>query len=158
MCPVFGMPIAARFSISGQDRQLCWVCTREHLYNVLAGQPPKAGCDFRGIGKTSEFFEKRNIEITISDVKYPALSEYKRRGNVWDETELMRNKRHPCHKAPIVCKIPIEVHTNPGDLVLDLYAGSAETSVQALALGRKTIAVEGSEAEVSKIKEYLEKL
>lgn len=92
------------------------------------------------------------------NAKYPALSEYKRRGNVWDETELMRNKRHPCHKAPIVCKIPIEVHTNPGDLVLDLYAGSAETSVQALALGRKTIAVEGSEAEVSRIKEYLEKL
>lgn len=92
------------------------------------------------------------------DKNYPALSEYKRRGNVWDETEIMRGKRHPCHKAPIVCKIPIEVHSNPGDLVLDLYAGSAETSVQALALGRKTIAVEFDRAEADRIIDYLGKL
>ena len=87
--------------------------------------------------------------------KYPAKSEYKRRGNVWDETELFRNKRHICHKAPIVASIPIEVHTNPGGLVLDLYAGSAEVSKQALRLGRKTIAVEYSDSEIESIIKYL---
>jgi DNA modification methylase len=86
------------------------------------------------------------------NAKYPAKSEYKRRGNiweepmprgnVWDETELLKNKLHPTQKAPIVCQIPIETHTNPGDLVLDLYSGSGETSIQALKLGRRFIAIE----------------
>ncbi len=76
------------------------------------------------------------------NAKYPAKSEYKRRSNVWDETELLRDKLHPTQKAPRVCQIPIETHTNPGDLVLDLYSGSGETSVQALKLGRRFVAIE----------------
>jgi DNA modification methylase len=76
------------------------------------------------------------------NAKYPAKSEYLRRSNVWAETELLRGKLHPAHKAPIVCRIPIEVHTKPKDLVLDLYAGSGETSIQALRLGRSFVAVE----------------
>ena len=107
--------------------------------------------------------EKRGYEGYNS--KYPAKSEFKRRsnvwmdedawsilpgdldpahirGNVWDETEIMRGKLHECHKAPVVVRIPIEVHTRPGDVVLDLFAGSGETSVQAQLLGRGSVAVE----------------
>lgn len=74
--------------------------------------------------------------------KYPAKSEYKRRGNVWVETELLRDKVHPAQKAPIVCRIPIEVHTQERDLVLDLYSGSGETSFQAIHLNRSFVAIE----------------
>lgn len=74
--------------------------------------------------------------------KYPAKSEYKRRTNVWSETEILRGKLHDNQKAPIVARVPIEVHTSKNGLVLDLYSGSGETSVQALALGRPFIAVE----------------
>lgn len=76
------------------------------------------------------------------NAKYPAKSEYKRITNVWDDTELLRGKCHPTQKAPAVIRRPIEVHTKPGDLVLDLFAGSGETSVQAKDLGRTFIAVE----------------
>ena len=83
--------------------------------------------------------------------KYPAKSEYKRRSNVWCETELLKNKLHPAHKAPIVCRIPIEVHTREKELVLDLYAGSGETSIQALESGRTFIAVERDKEIAAKI-------
>jgi DNA modification methylase len=83
------------------------------------------------------------------NVKYPAKSEFLRCTNVWeddtniwDDTEILRNKIHPAQKAPGVVRRPIEVHTEPGDLVLDLYSGSGETSVQALTLERQFIAVE----------------
>lgn len=76
------------------------------------------------------------------NAKYPAKSEYYRRTNVWDETEILRNKLHPTQKASIVCQIPIDVHSNPKEVVLDLYSGSGETSVQALKLGRAFIAIE----------------
>ena len=78
------------------------------------------------------------------NAKYPAKSEYKRRSNVWCETEILRGKLHAAHKAPIVCSIPIEVHTHTGDLVLDLYSGSGELSIQALKLGRTFIAIESN--------------
>lgn len=97
--------------------------------------------------------------------KYPAKSEHKRRSNVWmdedtwhtlprdldpklirsnvwDETEILRGKLHECHKAAAVAKIPIEVHTNPKEVVLDLFSGSGETSFQAKLLNRGFVAVE----------------
>lgn len=78
------------------------------------------------------------------NAKYPAKSEYKRITNVWDDTEIMRGKLHPTQKAPAVCRRPIEVHTSKDDLVIDLYAGSGETSVQAAKLGRSFLAIEQS--------------
>ena len=90
------------------------------------------------------------------DERYPAKSEYKRRTNVWSEMELLRGKLHPAHKAPVVCRVPIEVHTDPGDLVLDLYAGSGETSVQAVKLGRSFVAVESDRETAAKICERIE--
>jgi DNA modification methylase len=87
--------------------------------------------------------------------EHKAHSEYKRRSNVWDETELMSGKLHPCHKAPIVVSIPIEAHTEPGDLVLDLYSGSGETAVQALRLGRHVLSVEQDPDTAERIRERL---
>lgn len=77
--------------------------------------------------------------------KYPAKSEFKRRTNVWNDiTEVMRNKIHPTQKAQRVIEIPIEVHTNPGDWVVDLFAGCGVTAVAARKLNRKFFIVENN--------------
>ena len=87
---------------------------------------------------------------------HPAKSEFLRRGNVWDDvTELLRGKLHAAHKAPRVCSIPIEVHTNPGGSVLDLYAGSGEVAVQAKLLGRSSFSVESDADMCNAIRERL---
>lgn len=87
---------------------------------------------------------------------YPAKSEFKRRGNVWDETERMRDLVHPAQKAAKVMRIPIEVNTNPGELVLDLYSESGETSVRAIETERMFIAVEQDPTYCKNIAERLE--
>lgn len=81
--------------------------------------------------------------------RYPAKSEFKRITNVWDdtdsvweETELLKGKLHPAHKAPAVIKRPILTNSKKGELVLDLYSGSGETAVQAITHGRQVISVE----------------
>jgi DNA modification methylase len=131
-------------------KQTDYLFVREEcLVLTLNRTPPKPG-------ETARY---RTFNVPLLDVKrgyagydpkHPAKSEFKRRPNVWldecdtvwDETELLRGKLHVCHKAPAVCRVPIEVHTVPGDLVLDLYAGSGEVSFQADALGRRFVAVE----------------
>ena len=88
--------------------------------------------------------------------KFPAKSEFLRRTNVWDETEILKGKLHDAHKAPVVVRVPIQAHTDPHDLVVDLYSGSGETSLQAWKLGRRFIAVEKDEATARKIAQRLE--
>ena len=59
------------------------------------------------------------------DPRYPAKSEHYRRTNVWtDVTEIMQGKLHPTQKKQRVIEIPIEVHTKPGDTVVDPFAGA----------------------------------
>jgi DNA modification methylase len=86
---------------------------------------------------------------------YPALSEYKRRTNVWTEPELLMGKRHVCEKPHIVNEIPISVHTQPGDFILDLFSGSGSASETAKSLGRKFIAVEMDKNYATKISDNL---
>ncbi len=76
---------------------------------------------------------------------YPAKSEFKRRTNVWtDVTELFKGKIHPCEKPSRLAEIMIETSSKPGDLVLDMFAGSGSTGVAAAKLGRPCILVERS--------------
>lgn len=75
--------------------------------------------------------------------KYPAKSEFYRRTNVWtDVTEIFRGKSHPTEKPTKLAQIPIEIHTEPGDFVVDIFAGSGATGHAARSLGRKFILVE----------------
>jgi DNA modification methylase len=80
------------------------------------------------------------------NAKYPAKSEFYRRTNVWmDITEIFRGKKHPTEKPKRVLEIPIEVHTNPGDWVIDMFAGSGSTGLAARALDRKFLLIEKDE-------------
>ena len=80
------------------------------------------------------------------NAKYPAKSEFYRRTNVWmDVTEMMRGKVHDAQKAQRVIEIPIEVHTNPGDWVIDPFAGAGTTAHAARKLGRRFVVIEQDE-------------
>lgn len=77
---------------------------------------------------------------------YPARSEFYRRTNVWtDVTEILRGKWHPAQKARRLYEIPIEVHTEPGEWVVDPFAGSGNLALIALWLGRKFVIIERDE-------------
>lgn len=81
--------------------------------------------------------------------KYPALSEFKRRTNVWtDITELFKGKIHDAEKPSRLAEVMIETSSNEGDLVLDMFAGSGSTGVAAQKLHRKCILVERSDCEM----------
>lgn len=72
------------------------------------------------------------------NAKYPAKSEFYRRTNVWDDvTELLRGKIHSAEKPARLAEIMIQTSSNPGDLVVDLFAGSGSTGVAALNVGER---------------------
>lgn len=69
--------------------------------------------------------------------KYPAKSEYKRVTNVWsDISELFRPERACQKPEPLIARL-VETHSNPGDLVVDPFAGFGTTGLVALKLGRR---------------------
>jgi len=78
---------------------------------------------------------------------YPAKSEFKRRTNVWtDVTEILRGKIHQAEKPSKLAEIMIRASSGPGDLVVDLFAGSGSTGVAALAVGgRRCVLYEKSD-------------
>jgi len=49
---------------------------------------------------------------------------------------------HPTQKPLKLIKHLLEIHSNPGDIVLDCFAGSGTTGVACLELGRKFILIE----------------
>ena len=90
--------------------------------------------------------------------KYPAKSKFLRRSNVWtDINELFRGKLHINQKPQRLLEIPIEIHTDPGDFVIDCFAGSGSTAMAARKLGRKFIVVEQDPMEFDKMVARLNK-
>lgn len=123
-----------QLAVSGSDQQLCWVCTRQHLRNVLESKQAQDGCYNGGVGGSGSIHE---IELTTKQIKYAAKSEYKRVSNVWDDIpELMRPERNTQKPIPLMERF-IKTHSNPGDLVVDPFSGWGSTGVAALRLGRR---------------------
>lgn len=78
--------------------------------------------------------------------KYPAKSEYYRRTNVWtDINEIFSGKRHPTQKKQELYEVIINVHTNPGDWVIDPFAGAGTAAFACKKLGRRFVIVEKDE-------------
>jgi site-specific DNA-methyltransferase (adenine-specific) len=88
--------------------------------------------------------------------KYPAKSEYLRRTNVWDDiTEILKDKKHINQKPVRLMEIPIETHTEPGEWVLDPFAGSGTTALAAIDLDRKFVVVEQDEGNFDRMVEFI---
>jgi DNA modification methylase len=80
------------------------------------------------------------------NAKYPAKSEFKRRTNVWtDVTEILRGKRHPTEKPSQLARIVTEIHTEPGELVADFFAGSGSTASGVTECGRHCFLAESND-------------
>jgi len=89
--------------------------------------------------------------------KYPAKSDYYRRSNVWtDVTEILRGKTHVAQKPTRLFEIPIQAHTEPGEVVLDTFAGSGTLAKAAMNLGRRFIVVERDPLEFEKMVDGLQ--
>lgn len=90
--------------------------------------------------------------------KYPAKSKFLRRTNVWDDvTEILRGKVSDAQKPTKLYQIIIEAHTNPGDTVLDTFAGSGTTAIAAMRTGRRFVLVEEDPEEFAKIVKRIQK-
>ena len=113
-----------------------YLFTREELAYFVKGNPKKPLKFNIPLLETKRGYEGYNK-------KYPAKSEFYRRTNVWmDVNEIFKGKLHPTQKPQRVVEIPIQVHTNPGEFVIDPFAGSGATAVAARKLGRKFVVVE----------------
>lgn len=85
--------------------------------------------------------EKRGYAGFNAD--YPAKSEFKRRTNVWsDVSDMQRGKIHPAQKPVRLAEIMIETSSNPGETVVDFFAGSGSTGVAAANLDRHAVLYE----------------
>lgn len=120
-----------------------YLYTREELLYMVKGEAKKPR-------RFSVPYTEEKRGYAGYNPKYPAKSEYKRLTNVWEITEVMRGKLHECQKADRVCEIPIEVHTEPGEVVIDLFGGCGSVSAAAQRMGRRFVMVEADAAEVEK--------
>lgn len=126
-----------------------YLFTREECAYLVNGDPKKPRCFHIPLRD-----EKRGY--AGFNAKYPAKSEFLRRTNVWHESEIFKGKLHECQKSDRVSEIPIEVHTNPGEWVIDLFAGSGSTSAAARRLSRKFVGIENGKAELEIIKKRIQ--
>ena len=117
-----------------------YLFTREELVYLIKGDDIKKPRRFN----VPLLEEKRGY--AGFNKKYPAKSEFYRRTNVWtDITEIMQGKVHDAQKQQRVIEIPIEVHTQPGEFVIDPFAGSGTTALAAAKLGRRFVVIEKDE-------------
>jgi hypothetical protein len=124
-----------------------WRClmTREECLRFVLGDPRKPCVYNKQLTDEVRGYAGFNA-------KHPAKSEFKRLTMIWDHaSDMGQNKPHKCHKPRPLAESQILSTTNPGDTVLDLFAGSGEVSLTARAHGRPFIAYEGDEATFEKL-------
>jgi len=128
----------------GYGVQNNYLFTREELAYFIKGDPKhprKFEVPFLDKKRGYEGYNK----------KYPAKSEFLRRTCIWgDVTEILRGKTHDTQKPDRLHEIPIQIHTSPGETVLDTFAGSLVTGRAASKLDRGFVLVEQDEACVEK--------
>lgn len=78
-----------------------------------------------------DIFEIHNEEL-------PTVLNFNLLKNVSKDREI----NHPCQLPPALLKVFIKASSNPGDIVLDCYAGTFTTSLAAKELGRKSMGIE----------------
>lgn len=122
----------------GVQNNYLW--TREECAYFVKGNAKKPRCFNVPLLETKRGYAGYNA-------KYPAKSEFYRRTNVWtDINEMFRGKVHPTQKQQRLHEVMIEVHTQPGEWVLDPFAGAGTTAFAARKLGRNFVLIENDAA------------
>lgn len=76
--------------------------------------------------------------------------------DVWNFSSVRPYKgKHPAEKPQDLLSHAIKASTYPGDIVLDCFAGSGSTAIAALAIGRRTVAIEIEQNWTKQISERL---
>lgn len=118
----------------GVQNNYLW--TREECAYFIFGDAKKPRCFNVPLLDTKRGYAGYNA-------KYPAKSEFYRRTNVWtDINEMFRGKVHPTQKQQRLHEVMIEVHTQPGEWVIDPFAGAGTTAFACRKLGRKFVVIE----------------
>jgi len=116
-----------------------YLFTREECAYFINGDAKKPRCFNVPLLDTKRGYAGYNA-------KYPAHSEFYRRTNVWtDINEMFRGKVHPTQKQQRLHEVMIEVHTHPGEWVIDPFAGAGTTAFACVKLGRKFVVIESDE-------------
>jgi site-specific DNA-methyltransferase (adenine-specific) len=125
--------------------------TREEIVYLVLGDAKKPRCF------NIPYLEKKR-GYSGYNKRYPAKSEFLRRGAVWsDITEIFKGKIHPTQKPQKLIEVIIETHTNAGEWCLDPFAGSGSTAKAARKLDRKFILVEKNPVIFDKMISYIER-
>ena len=122
---------AHRFFANRHEELVWYAKTSKYVFNLDAVRIP-----FDEITKVAYRRDKRLNPESIEKGKNPT--------NVWDIPRLNSNARervgHPTQKPlPLIRKLILAL-SNPGDIVLDFFAGSASTTVACIDTGRNSIA------------------
>ena len=141
----FGQNTQTKFARS-HTHLFYWTKTTDHktiTFNDMAVRIPSA--------RQTTYADKRaNPKGKLPD---DVWSEFPRVCGTWEE----REGWHPCQMPETILARIIRVSSNPGDLVLDPFAGSGTTLVVAKKLSRRYFGIELSGEYVSKIQERLAK-
>lgn len=122
-----------------------YLFTREECAFFIKGNAKKPRCFNIPLLETKRGYAGYNAA-------YPAKSEFFRRTNVWtDINEIFKGKVHTAQKQQRLHEIMIEVHTQPGEYVVDPFAGSGTTAHAARKLDRKFVVIEKDETEFEKM-------
>lgn len=118
----------------GVQNNYLW--TREECAYFIRGDAKRPRCFNVPLLETKRGYAGYNA-------KYPAKSEFYRRTNVWtDINEIFRGKLHPTQKQQRLHEVMVEVHTQPGEWVIDPFAGAGTTAFACRKLGRRFVVIE----------------
>jgi DNA modification methylase len=91
------------------------------------------------------------------DEKYPAHDDRLRRTAVWtDVTEIFKGKVHEAQKPVCLLDILVATHSNPGESVLDGFAGSGTVAVSCIKNKRRFMCVERDAVEYDRMRKRID--
>jgi adenine-specific DNA-methyltransferase len=120
----------------------CWRFTRRKLEDLIADNRIYFGADGNNVPRQKKFLnENEDVGLTPETIWYANVvgtnDTAKRHSNI-----LFEGKGFDNPKPEEMLNLVIHIATNPGDLVLDSFAGSGTTGAVAHKMGRRWIMVE----------------
>jgi DNA modification methylase len=132
----------------GMGNRRGWLYTREEVLWFVKNN------DKFTWNEDAQYSEEKN-EFTVGFGGDDCKSEFKRITNVWADIPEQLTGKTTLHYTPkpiLAIERIIKAHTQPGDTVLDFFAGSGTTGVACLHLNRKCILVENDIRSITEIR------